>query len=99
MAILIYLNAVPQSAAFAERLASVMPFSEYSGVREDLALDRHCQRRDRHARYCCQRPVDLDQHLLSGICALGASEFRPMRRNDALRIVARGADKEEGCGM
>ena len=102
MAILIYLNAVPQSAAFAEKTSvSVMPFSEYSGVREDLALDRHCQRRDRRARYgfVANGPVDLDQYLLSGIYALGASEFRPMRRNDALRIVARGADKEEGCGM
>ena len=100
MALLIHLNAAPQSAAFAED-SGVMPFSEYSGVREDLALDRHCQRRDRRARYgfVGNGPIDLDQYLLSGICALGASEFRPMRRNDALRIVARGADKEEGCGM
>ena len=70
MAILIYLNAVPQSAAFAEKTSvSVMPFSEYSGVREDLALDRHCQRRDRRARYgfVGNGPVDLDQYLLSGI--------------------------------
>ena len=48
MALLIYLNAAPQSAAFAEE-SGVMPFSEYSGVRKDLAVDRHSQRRDSRA--------------------------------------------------
>jgi len=69
VALLIYLNAAPQSAAFTEE-SGVMPFSEYSGVREDLAVDRHCQRRDRRARYgfVGNGPVDLDQYLLSGIC-------------------------------
>ena len=48
MVLLIYLNGAPQSAAFAEE-SGVMPFSEYSGVRKDLAVDRHSQRRDSRA--------------------------------------------------
>ena len=98
MAILIYLNAVPQSAAFAEKTSvSVMPFSEYSGVREDLALDRHCQRRDRRARYgfVANGPVDLDQYLLSGICATckrAANREPDMgERSESKRVCRRSA--------
>ena len=74
-----------------------MPFSEYSGVREDLAVDRHCQRRDRRARYgfVGNGPVDLDQYLLSGICATckRAVNREPDmgERSEAKRVCRRSA--------